>query len=261
METGISPFWSRQLQLAHPSWQPHLKSGLDAVYAASPRYLANLERAHFLPTQDRIFAAFAQTMDDVRYVLIGEGPYPREESATGICFMDGAVDALWSEDGLAKKLNRATSLRNFMKMLLVAEGLLDDALTTKEAVAKARDLGMQQQPPLIQRLTQLQENLFRQGFLLLNASLVFRADVPPVQDAKAWLPFLRVVLSALAEKNVNRNNEVKLVLWGKIAEQVHAMQESRLFGLIVAEHPYNLSFVTNKAMQEFFKPMRLLRTC
>lgn len=260
METAISPFWSRQLQLAHPSWQPHLKNGLDAVHAANPSYLANLERAHFLPTQDRIFAAFSQAIDDVRYVLIGEGPYPREESATGICFMDGGVDALWSEDGLAKKLNRATSLRNFMKMLLVAEGLLDEALTTKEAVAKARHLGMQQQPPLIERLTQLQENLFRQGFLLLNASLVFRADVPPAQDAKAWLPFLSVILSALTAKNENRKSEVELVLWGKIAEQVRAMQESHLFSLIIAEHPYNLSFVTNKLMQAFFKPMQLLRT-
>lgn len=260
METAISPFWSRQLQLAHPSWQPHLKNGLDAVHAANPSYLANLECAHFLPTQDRIFAAFSQAIDDVRYVLIGEGPYPREESATGICFMDGGVDALWSEDGLAKKLNRATSLRNFMKMLLVAEGLLDEALTTKEAVAKARHLGMQQQPPLIERLAQLQENLFRQGFLLLNASLVFRADVPPAQDAKAWLPFLCVILSALTAKNENRKCEVELVLWGKIAEQVRAMQESRLFSLIIAEHPYNLSFVTNKSMQAFFKPMQLLRT-
>ena len=260
METAISPFWSRQLQLAHPSWQPHLKNGLDAVHAANPSYLANLERAHFLPTQDRIFAAFSQAIDDVRYVLIGEGPYPREESATGICFMDGGVDVLWSEDGLAKKLNRATSLRNFMKMLLVAEGLLDEALTTKEAVAKARHLGMQQQPPLIERLAQLQENLFRQGFLLLNASLVFRADVPPAQDAKAWLPFLCVILSALTAKNENRKCEVELVLWGKIAEQVRAMQESHLFSLIIAEHPYNLSFVTNKLMQAFFKPMQLLRT-
>lgn len=259
METAISPFWSRQLQLAHPSWQPHLKNGLNAVHAANPSYLANLERAHFLPTQDRIFAAFSQAIDDVRYVLIGEGPYPREESATGICFMDGGVDALWSEDGLAKKLNRATSLRNFMKMLLVAEGLLDEALTTKEAVAKARHLGMQQQPPLIERLAQLQENLFRQGFLLLNASLVFRADVPPAQDAKAWLPFLCVILSALTAKNENRKCEVELVLWGKIAEQVKAMHESRLFSLIIAEHPYNLSFVTNKSMQAFFKPMQLLR--
>lgn len=260
METAISPFWSRQLQLAHPSWQPHLKNGLDAVHAANPSYLANLERAHFLPTQDRIFAAFSQSIDDVRYVLIGEGPYPREESATGICFMDGGVDVLWSEDGLAKKLNRATSLRNFMKMLLVAEGLLDEALTTKEAVAKARHLGMQQQPPLIERLAQLQENLFRQGFLLLNASLVFRADVPPAQDAKAWLPFLCVILSALTVKNENRKCEVELVLWGKIAEQVRAMQKSHLFSLIIAEHPYNLSFVTNKSMQAFFKPMQLLRT-
>jgi uracil-DNA glycosylase len=71
-----------------------------------------------------LFAAFAQPLDRVRYVLVGEGPYPRAESATGVCFMDGAVGDLWSEAGLSKPVNRATSLRNFMKMLLVADGQL-----------------------------------------------------------------------------------------------------------------------------------------
>ncbi|HAT31469.1 MAG TPA: hypothetical protein DCW29_11640, partial [Janthinobacterium sp.] len=43
-------------------------------------------------------------------------------------------------------------------------------------------------------------NLSGHGFLLLNAALVFRAHVAPVRDAKAWLPFLQVVLAALAER-------------------------------------------------------------
>src|SRR5512132_159390 len=109
------------LGLAHASWRPILRRGLEAMLEADPGYLSTLAADDYLPTQGRIFAAFAQPLDKVRYVLVGEGPYPREQSATGVCFMDGAVELLWSEKGLSKQVNRATSLRNFMKMLLVAE--------------------------------------------------------------------------------------------------------------------------------------------
>ncbi|MFM7631901.1 MAG: uracil-DNA glycosylase, partial [Betaproteobacteria bacterium] len=103
------------LRLADASWQPVLRKGVAAVAAADPDYLERLAPDVYLPTKGRLFAAFAQPLDAVRYVLVGEGPYPREESATGVCFMDGAVGALWASTGLSKQVNRATSLRNFMK--------------------------------------------------------------------------------------------------------------------------------------------------
>jgi uracil-DNA glycosylase len=112
------------LRLADPSWRPHLEAGLRAMMEADPAYLPALAGDDYLPTGGRLFAAFALPLEKVRYVLVGEGPYPRAESATGVCFMDGAVGELWSETGLSKPVNRATSLRNFMKMLLVADGQL-----------------------------------------------------------------------------------------------------------------------------------------
>ena len=110
------------LDRAHPSWRPVLERGLQAIAAADPAYLAELAVDNYLPTELRLFAAFQQPLDQVRYVLVGEGPYPRPESATGVCFMDGAVQGLWSAEqggGLSKPVNKATSLRNFMKMLQI----------------------------------------------------------------------------------------------------------------------------------------------
>src|SRR3569833_461648 len=209
------------LSLADPSWRPILLEGLKAMAAADPSYLPALAQDAYLPTDDRLFAAFAQPLDAVRYVLVGEGPYPRPESATGVCFMDGAVEALWSEKGLSKQVNRATSLRNFMKMLLVADGLLDIDNTSGEALArvslKARAIGS----PFIQTLTELQANLTRHGFLLLNAALVFRPHVPPLKEARAWQPLLRTVFDALAERKDLPLPQ--LVLWGKIAEQLNSL--------------------------------------
>lgn len=259
MPSSLPVSLNQALELAHPSWKPILISGLSAVAAADPSYLPSLVESSYLPTQGRIFAAFAKPIDEVRYVLVGEGPYPREESATGVCFMDGAVESLWSEKGLSKQVNRATSLRNFMKMLLVADGLLDLENTSGDAIAsvsaKARTVGSS----FIQTLTELQGNLTRHGFLLLNASLVFRPDVPPVRDAKAWRPFLEVVLNALVAHFVSKDLPAPtLVLWGKIAEQLGALDVTAKFPSAVSEHPYNLSFIGNRTMQDLFAPMHLL---
>ena len=241
------------LDLADPSWRPILEQGLRAMDEANPGYLPALAVDNYLPTDNRLFAAFAQPLDKVRYVLVGEGPYPRAESATGVCFMDGAVKELWSETGLSKPVNRATSLRNFMKMLLVASGQLqahDTGGSAMVPVARAARAG-----GAIQTLVQLQDRLHEQGFLLLNASLVFRSHVPPAVDARAWLPFLQTVLAALAK----RPTPPTLVLWGKIAEQLKKLPETAALPQVAAEHPYNLSFIQHQGMQELFGPMQLLR--
>ncbi|OWW22300.1 uracil-DNA glycosylase [Noviherbaspirillum denitrificans] len=255
MSHAFPPVILDALSLAHSSWQPVLMLGVEAVHAADPAYLSSLAQDAFLPTQGRLFAAFMQPLDKVRYVLVGEGPYPREQSATGVCFMDGAVESLWSEKGLSKQVNRATSLRNFMKMLLVASGKLSQEDTSGDALAhvslKARAIGS----PFIQTLTELQANLTKEGFLLLNASLVYRPHVAPVKDARAWMPFLKVVLEALAA----RDGEMPtLVLWGKIAEQLKALEVVTRFPRAVSEHPYNLTFIANTTMQSLFGPMNLL---
>ncbi|MET3129955.1 uracil-DNA glycosylase [Oxalobacteraceae bacterium GrIS 1.11] len=250
------------LKLADPSWRPILLQGLEAVAASAPGYLPALAVDHYLPTEQRMFAAFALPLDAVNYVLVGEGPYPRAESATGVCFMDGAVGKLWSDSGLSKPVNRATSLRNFMKMLLVADGRLTLGDTSGAALAPvaaaARHDGS------IQFLAELQENLTCHGFLLLNATLVFRSDVSPLQDAKAWQPFLQVVLEALAERAAPTPTAPTpvaptLVLWGTVAEQLRRLPVTERMPQLQSEHPYNLSFIGNETMLKLFGPMRLLR--
>lgn len=225
--------------------------------AADPNYLPALANDDFLPTQGRLFAAFDQPLDKVRYVLVGEGPYPREASATGVCFMDGAVKELWSVQGLSKPVNRATSLRNFMKMLMVADGLLSPEHTGGESVAVVSAQAMSPGSGFIQTLPDLQHNLIDHGFLLLNAALVYRPHVPPVKEAKAWRPFLETVLEALADRP--GLPLPTLVLWGRIAQWLEDLPAVSRFPKAVAEHPYNLSFIQNQTMQDLFGPMRLLR--
>lgn len=248
------------IAIAHPSWHATLLTGLEAIDQASPTYLATLVQDDYLPDGGRMFAAFTQPLDAVRYVLVGEGPYPRAASATGVCFMDGAVGSLWSDKGLSKQVNRATSLRNFMKMLLVADGRIDVAKTSGDALESVSAQMRTAPEAFVQTLPELQDKLTAQGFLLLNATLVFRSTMAPAKDAKAWLPFLQVVLAALIQHaEHNKQAPPTLVLWGKIAVQLEAVPANRSFPKQIAEHPYNLSFIANPAMQALFAPMHLLK--
>lgn len=251
------------LKRVHASWHPLLLQGLESIMTSTPDYLPQLAQDDYLPTDQRLFAAFALPLEQVRYVLVGEGPYPRAASATGVSFMDGAVGSLWSDElggGLSKPVNKATSLRNFMKMLLVADGQLDLDDTGAEAMSRIALAAHQGHGSHIATLAELQDKLTEQGFLLLNAALVFRHHVAPAKDAKAWLPFFETVMAGLAE---HAEKAPTLILWGKIAEVLSKVLEQRpvtqKFPQIRAEHPYNLSFIGNPEMHALFGPMQLLQ--
>ena len=100
------------------------------------------------------------------------------------------------------------------------------------------------------------KNLHANGFLLVNAAVVLRPHVRPPKEGKAWRPFLEVVLEALADRAGQA--PPTLVLWGKIAALLQAMPVTTQFPQAVAEHPYNLSFIKNKDMQQLFGPIPLL---
>ena len=101
-------------------------------------YPAPWRRYNWLPGRDHLFAAFQRDLVNCRYILIGESPYPRRQSANGIAFYDAAVDQLWSDKGLSKAVNRATSLRNIIKTALLAQGLIEPDADGKIEISCSR---------------------------------------------------------------------------------------------------------------------------
>jgi uracil-DNA glycosylase len=264
-QEGFPPFLEEALHCVDASWQSLLRRSLKEMQEQYPDYFAILNQSVFLPDIDKLFAAFTVPMAQVRFVLFGEGPYPRRASATGFCFMDGMIEGLWSDQigsGFSKSVNRATSLRNFLKMCLVAEGHLDADNTGISAIANIAQQAHLDNFPLIRTMQDLQNNFLKHGFLLLNAALIFRSDVKPGLEAKPWQILHRHVLGALAEQNRQHPiNRIQLILWGKVAEQIAAIVESLHldnFPSLIAEHPYNLSFIQNRAMQDLFADLRIL---
>lgn len=231
----------------HPSWQECVQRGLDKM---DKDYLANLAQTScWLPGHQKIFNAFSIPQDKVNYVLFGESPYPRRESANGYAFWDEAVHELWSETGLSKKVNRATSLRNILKMLLVAEGQLDGRQTGQSEIARI------DKSPYIKTNQDFFTNLLNHGFLLMNASLVLYDHRSPEIDAKAWRPFINEIINCLLDKCP----QLTFILFGRIANKIDPLLANRGINKLYAEHPYNLSFITNPEVLSFFKQLDLLK--
>ena len=229
------------LQSAHPTWHTLIT---DAMQCMDAQYLVNLQNnPNCLPYIDKLFAAFSMPINSVKYILLGESPYPRVESANGYAFWDAAVNSIWSATGLSKPVNRATSLRNFIKMLLHAKGSLAYDFT-QTSIAKVDTTNY------IQTSNELFNALLNNGFLLLNISLVYEKNKVNYH-ARHWQPFMTYLLQQLAKSKTI----IKCITLGKLAQKV---PETMLFPRLVAEHPYNISFITNQDVISFFQPFNLL---
>ena len=229
------------IKQAHPEWHDLLRSALSVMDA---NYLDTLQTGdQWLPGIHSLFAAFSLPLSATNYILLGESPYPRKQSANGYAFWDDAVRELWSATGLDKQVNRATSLRNLLKMFLFARG----DLTVDFSQGAIANLDKSN---YVETAEQLFNAFMRKGFLLLNASLVY-SEGEVRYHARQWRSFIHYLLSALEECKPS----LKLVLFGNIAKQV---PQTNLNPALVVEHPYNISFITNPKVISFFKPLDLL---
>lgn len=226
----------------HRSWIPLLEKALSVV---DVNYMNELLRdKQWLPGINYIFSAFSQNIKNLSYVLYGESPYPRKNSSVGVAFLDGMVSNLWSSTGLSKEVNKATSLRNIIKTMLVADGYLDPKVTTQEAISQIN------KTELVSTIQELFANLHDDGFLLLNATPVLHPDRKPNKEAKFWYEFNEVLLQEILK--IKGDNAPTLVLWGSIAKTITAYEVSQSYRMIKTEHPYNISFINNPESLQLF---------
>ena len=231
------------IRSADSSWHEILEYALKGM---SQEYLEFLKRdENYFPKYPHILNAFRLPLSQTKYILFGQDPYPREESAIGWAFIDGRVKNIFSQNGFSKEVNRATSLRNFLKMALVAENLLDDDLS-QSAISKI------DKSPLIKSIFELRDNFEKNGVLLLNMGLVFSDKKDSKKHIKEWRGFVCRVLSSL------ENEDIKLILFGNIAKEVAKLDEAKSFQTHLMPHPYNISFIRDQNALNLFAPMHLL---
>lgn len=236
----------------HDEWRQPLELALLTI---DQDYLKSLMTdSDWFPGPDKLFAAFQRDLQNCQYILFGESPYPRAASANGIAFYDAAVSDLWSDKGLSKAVNKATSLRNIMKAALLAEGLVlpdSDGKITQAAIAALN------KQHLIQTIDEFFSALQHRGLLLLNATPVLHKQRKPAIEARYWTAFNNRLLQQI---QAQKSNLPTLILWGKIAQQINAIPASAQFPEICSEHPYNISFINNPLIQNLFSDLELLHS-
>ncbi len=216
----------------------------------SSQYREFLEKDEgYFPTFHNFLNVFhTLPLNKCKYILFGQDPYPRRESANGYAFIDSKVEKIFSEKGFSKEVNRATSLRNFLKMLLLSDGYL------KEDNLSQEEISLIDKSNFIDSIDELRVNFEKNGVLLLNTALVFTCKQETLLHVKEFKNFMQRLLSKLAHHNI------ELILFGNIAKNIqkYLFSNGLEFKTIETLHPYNLKFIVDKNVQKFFKDFYLL---
>lgn len=229
----------------HPSWQKIVDTSLNALDEEYLNFL-HVNKAYF-PDKNNFLNAFKTLpKHKTKAILFGQDPYPRQQSAIGYAFIDGMVEEIFSQTGFSKQVNRATSLRNFLKMQLCVEGFLDKD-TSQEAIAKLPKQN------LINSIHELKNNFQKEGILLLNRSLIFTCKEDSKKHIKAFQPFMKAFLHQIAHESYH------LILFGNEAKTItNLLPKNHNFTFIKTMHPYNVSFIEDVHVREYFSKLRLL---
>jgi len=172
------PTTSALTDLVHPSWASAL-APMIAQVAALGAFL-RAERAagrEYLPSGEHVLRAFAQPLDEVRVLIVGQDPYPTPGHAVGLAFSVAAnVRPL------------PPSLQNIFREL-------------------ETDLGLP--PPKNGDLSRWVDR----GVMLLNRVLTVGPGAPGSHRNKGWENVTAQAISALAA----RGGPLVAILWGQDA--------------------------------------------
>ena len=231
--------------MPHSSWQILLFEAYEKLDETYRNFLE--EDKDYFPSQAEYLNAFKTLpRHKVKYILFGQDPYPRKESAKGYAFIDAKVESIFSDTGLSKEVNRATSLRNFVKMALLARGDLSEDDLSQEAISKVN------KERLIATIDELRVNFEKNGVLLLNTALIFTDKKSSTKHVRSWRPFIQSLLASLEE------DSPKLILFGTHAKELKKRLPLENFETIELEHPYNHTFISNQKALNLFGSMNLL---
>ncbi len=228
------------------SWQAIINKALSSLDEEYLEFLKQ-DKGYFPPYKHFLNAFKTLPKHKTKAILFGQDPYPRCESAIGYAFIDGKVENLFSKTGLSKEVNKATSLRNFLKMQLRAEGFLH-VKPTQEAIANLP------KENLIEHIMELKNNFEKNGILLLNRALIFTNKKDTRLHVKKFEPFMKSFLDSL------KNEKLDLILFGNEAKTIRKLlPKNHNFKLISTPHPYNVSFINDEEVLEYFSKLKLMR--
>lgn len=176
----------RWLRTVHPSWMPTLDRVRDALDSAAQEVeRVTASGGQVLPSEDRVFRALEQPLDQVRVLIIGQDPYPTPGNAVGMAF-SVAADAH----------QLPASLRNIFVEL---------GTDLEVTHSRSGDLS----------------DWAQQGVMLLNRVLTVRSGEAGSMRGIGW----ELVTAEIVRTVVERGGPLVAVLWGADANTVRSELE------------------------------------
>ena len=164
----------------HPSWLPALDALSDEISSIQDFLDAETNSGHnWLPAPENVLRAFAQPLDRVKVVILGQDPYPTPGHSVGLAF------------SVAPGVALPRSLSNIFSEMQSDLGV--DAPTSGDLTPWSQ-----------------------QGVLLLNSVLTVQSGVTGSHRGKGWEQVTGAALNALKSRP---SGAPVAILWGKAAQQ------------------------------------------
>ena len=195
-----SPFYSN---LAHSSWNTFFSENtkkLEEIYQ-------KISCEDYTPSEENVLKFSRMPLESIKYVILGQDPYPAKNAATGLAFeVFGLRD--WCEPFAQ------VSLKNILRLIYLS--YFEELVSWKDLKELIKSGRFPVLPP-----DKLFKSWNRQGVLLLNTSLTCKIGESD-SHKKLWAGFTQSLISYIS-RNVP---DAVWFLWGNNAKQYAELIES-----------------------------------
>mmetsp|Transcript_11395 Transcript_11395/g.15772 ORF Transcript_11395/g.15772 Transcript_11395/m.15772 type:complete len:571 (+) Transcript_11395:1-1713(+) len=218
------------------SWLPLLKPMIERQLNAA-KFVGPKRSKTIVPVRELTFQALKPNPPEKwNVIILGQSPYPRVESATGIAMFDNSFHT-WDD----KRFGRVTSMRCIIKSALMASDNYCSIVNKRTPVKELRTILKKNkvlQPPSYFKA------LLTQGCLLLNASLTSTCDTSVHSSGHNafWRPVIKEIvkqiLKAKEQTDDSKYKGVVFVWWGTKAQKLRQFVQniSPLFRNVPIRH-------------------------
>ncbi|NYZ11607.1 hypothetical protein HL658_03525 [Azospirillum sp. RWY-5-1] len=221
-------FVERALSGVDDAWIPILTAAWEEIPLEYRREVATAKS--LVPKVEQIFEPFRKVKPSaVTVIFVAESPYPQAGVANGQVFHPGQ-EQLWSKKGFSAHVNRYGSLATLLRMLLRAEGIIQQGHRRGRDIA--RGLKVETNLRKVDTVNDLFARLYTNGVLLLNATPILRCNV--AKDAKAWQPFNLAIIRSVTDLAAAPPN---VVLAGELAGWLKTELTEQGMSVVLAAHP------------------------
>ena len=175
-----------------PNWLPVIRKALKLTASDPMEFIGPKRDKAIMPVRELTFQALKSHQPaDWRVMVIGQNPYPRVESATGIAMFDALLKT-WE----CSQFGKAVSMRCIVKAAAMAKHSIP--VTTPVADLRSKLAAWDTVAP-----PEWFSSMLTQGVLLLNAALTIGGPFTTANHNKFWKPVIAAIVREILQAKQN----------------------------------------------------------